>query len=447
MANKNTWAKRGVASALAGLLLLGLAACGSGDDDEPASSWQTTWATAPTGPFSLTESAAFLPTITLQQQTVRMVVRSTSAGDRVRIRLSNEVGDAPLAVRIGAAHIGLRDKGSSIVAGTGRTLSFDGKAEVLIPPKGFVYSDPVSLNVPALSDLAISLYLPDSTQVQSGHFVTRQTSYLSPGNTTSNTTLPSSAEATPYWFLATGLDVQTQQPMALVAFGDSITDGFGEQTLRTDAPAPWPSWPSRLADRIASTPALSGLAVLNAGISGNRVMSDAPMLGDTATAIWARAIYGPKGVDRFQRDALDQRGATCVVILQGINDIGIGAMAGKPVTADALIAAYQGMIAKAKGAGLKVIGGTLTPFRGYASPGYYSEANDAMRIAVNTWIRTSGAYDGVIDFDAALRNPNDPTQFQAAYDSGDHLHPSDAGYKAMADAVDLNMVKQLCIKP
>nr|WP_186827394.1 SGNH/GDSL hydrolase family protein [Comamonas testosteroni] len=438
-----------------GLLALGLSGCGGGggggDGGDPvpppvAKVWLTTWAAAPTGPASLTASAPFVPAITLQNQTVRMIVRGTVAGHKVRIRLSNEVGDAPVPVRIGAASIGLRDKGHAVVASTSKALTFDGKKEVTIAAKSVVYSDPVDLDVPALKDLAISLYLPDKVTLQSAHFVTRQMNYLSPGNETASASLPNTAAPTPYWYVATGVDVQTVKPMALVAFGDSITDGFGEASLRNDAPTPWPSWPSRLADRLSAASGLAGLSVLNAGISGNRVLSDAPNLGPTAEAVRALGSYGSKGLDRFQRDVLEQRGASCVVILEGINDIGIGSLEGKPVTSEQLITAYKQLIAKAKAGGLKVIGATLLPFAGYSAP-YYSDSNNATREAVNQWIRTGGAYDGVIDFDAALRDATNPKQLQPQYDSGDHLHPNDAGYKAMADSVDLGMLQKLCIKP
>ena len=433
-----------VQCALAGLMALGLSACGGGGDDPPAKAWQTSWATAPTGPASLSNTELFLPLITLDNQTVRLIVRSNVAGSQIRIRLSNEIGDAPAALEIGAAHVAVRDKGSSIVSGTDRTLTFGGKRDVVIPAKGMVYSDPVDLNVAAMSDLAISLYLPKKTVVQSAHFVTRQNSYLNPGNESAAVAL-SAAVPTSSWFVATGLDVMSSKPMTLVAYGDSITDGFGDSSMRTDAPTPWPSWPSRLADRVAAASNLAGLSVVNAGISGNRLMSDAPNLGNSDAALRARAVYGPKGVSRFQRDVVEQRGASCVVILQGINDIGIGAMEGKPVTSAQITAAYQQMIAQARGAGMKAIGATLLPFAGYAAP-YYSADNNAIRESVNQWIRTSGAYDAVIDFDAIVRDPGNPLQMQAQYDSGDHLHPNDVGYKAMADGIDLSMLQKLCIK-
>lgn len=433
-----------VKTVLAGAAVSALAACGGGGDD---ASWIGTWSAAPTGPSSLTASAPFVPSMTYENQTIRMIVRSSAAGKAVRLRLSNEIGDAPAAVHVGAAHIALRDKGSAILAGTDRTLTFGGKKDVTIPPKGVVYSDPVELGVGPLADMVLSVYLPEKSVVQSNHFVTRQINYVAPGDVTGSANLDGISKPLPFWVLATGVDVLANAPTALVAFGDSITDGFGDALVRTDAPTPWPSWPSRLAERLSGNASLAGLAVLNAGISGNRILSDAPNLGPTAAGVRALAFYGPKGVDRFQRDVVAQSGASCVVILQGINDIGIGSVEGKPPTLDQLIAGHKTLIAKAKAGGLRAIGATLTPFGGYsATPGYYSADNDAKRQALNTWIRTSGSYDAVVDFEAAVRDPSQPTRMLAQYDSGDHLHPNDAGYKVMAESIDLSVLQKLCLK-
>ena len=363
-----------------------------------------------------------------------MIVRSTVGGNVIRIRLSNEIGDSPAEIRVGAANIALHDKGNSVVAGSMKGITFNGKKDVVIPSKSFVYSDPIDMSVPALTDLVVSLYFPDKVILQSSHFVTRQVNYLSSGNETEATTLPATTKSSPYWFVVTGVDVQVSKPMALVAFGASIVDGTGGG-LRVDSPAPWSSWPSRLGERLATSKNLSGVSVLNAGIAGNRVMSD-----DSSPT------NGMKALDRFQRDVLEQRGVSCVIILEGTNDIGFGAVQGRPVTSSQLTAAYSQLIAQGHAKGLKVIGATLTPFSGVSAP-YYSESNNSIREAVNQWIRTSGAYDGVIDFDAVLRDGVDPKRLQTQYDSGDHLHPNDAGYKLMADSVDLEMLQKLCLKP
>ncbi len=428
----------------ASLMALALTACGGGSagDAQPQLAWQGSWSAAPTGPASFTAVKSYEPLLTFENQTIRMIVRSSVGGKQVRIRLSNEIGDAPAAVNVGAVRIALRDKGSAIAAGSDKALTFGGKKTVTIPAKGAVYSDPVDLQVDALADLVVSIYLSEKTVVQSGHLVARQTSYLTAGDATQSVSLPAGVEI-PSWLLLTGVEVAASKPAALVAFGDSITDGFGDSVNRVDGPTPWPSWPSRLGERMSGNAKLAGLSVLNAGISGNRLLSDAPDMGPAAVA--ELAAYGIKGVDRFDRDVLGQSGASCVVILEGINDIGIGPMEGKPTTAEKLIAGHKQLIDKAKAAGLRAIGATMTPVAGMQL--YYSEDNEAMRQAVNLWIRTSGSYDGVLDFDAVVQDSAAPKQLLAQYDSGDHLHPSDAGYKAMADSIDLAMVERLCLKP
>jgi lysophospholipase L1-like esterase len=434
--------RRFVALAAAAVLASGCAHLGSG----PA--WVGTWAAAPTGPASLQASADFVPSVTLQDQTLRMIVRSSIAGSEVRVRFSNEIGDAPAAVRIGAARIALRGPGSALVAGTDRALTFGGQPSVTIPPKGHVLSDPVVLDVPALADLAVSLFLPDRTVGQSGHHVTRQTSYMAPGNETASPALPANAKPLFAWFVLTGIDVKPKQAnaSALVALGDSITDGFGEPVMRGDAPAPWLTWPNRLAERLQGHATLSRLAVLNAGISGNRVLNDAAQSVPPAPAgVRAQAIFGERAVARFGRDVARQSGAACVVVLEGINDIGQGPSRGQVVSADQLMAGYRQLIASARAANLRVIGGTLTPFQGYAAP-YYSDENEAKRQAVNAWIRNGAGYDAVIDFDAMVRDPAQPSRLNPPYDSGDHLHPSDAGYKAMADGVDFATLERHCLR-
>ena len=432
-----------IASA-AGTVLL---TAGCGGDSSTSESWVGTWAAAPTGPKNLDSVPTIAPLLTLENRTVRMIVRSSVAGSFVRVRLSNEIGESAAPVQVGAAHIALRNTGSAIDPSAGRALTFNGQSTVTIPAKGFVVSDPVELKVPALTDMAVSMYLPNRTVIQSVHATTRQTNYLSTAGNFTTATQLANPTTTTFWYLLTGVDVlTTNNSSALVALGDSITDGFGEPTNRVDPPTPWPSWPSRLAERLQSSGGdLSRLAVLNAGISGNRVLNDAaPTLPVSAASELGLAIFGPSAVSRFQRDVAKQTGASCTVVLEGINDIGQGPARNQVVTAEQVIAGHQQLLSQARTAGLRVIGATLTPFAGYVAP-YYSAENEAKRQAVNTWIRTSGQYDAVIDFDASVRDPAAPTRLLAAYDSGDHLHPSDAGYKAMADAIDLSMIKRLCL--
>jgi len=229
--------------------------CGGGDNETAtlaSSTWVGTWATAPTGPADLAATAPFLPQITMENATLRMIVRSSIAGGKVRVRFSNEIGDAPAAVTIGSAYVALRSQGSSVVSGSNRMLTFGGQSTVTIPPRGRVVSDPVDLDVPALADLAVSIYLPQRTVLQSAHYVTRQTQYIVPAsNAASAPSLPASTPTAATWFLLSGVDVtpRTANAAALVVLGDSITDGFGESITRVDAPTPWPAWPSRLPGR------------------------------------------------------------------------------------------------------------------------------------------------------------------------------------------------------
>jgi lysophospholipase L1-like esterase len=327
--------------------------------------------------------------------------------------LSNVFGTAPL--EIGAAHIAPRQADATLT-GTAGPLTFGGNPSGIILPGAVLVSDPVDLAVPPLTELAIDLFLPGELGVGSSPVTTHQgasqTSYLSTaGNHSGAATLPVGGRTTS-WFLVARVEVAAPEgTVAVVAFGDSITDGARSTT---DMNA---RWPDHLARRLAARRG-AGVAVLNAGISGNRV------LGDGA---------GLSALARFDKDVLMQTGVTHVVIMEGINDIGIARSNASPSAAD-LIAGHKQLIERARARGLKVYGATLTPFEG--AP-YFTQEGEAKRQALNEWIRTGGAYDAVIDFDRITRDPAAPTKFLAAYDSGDHLHPGDAGYKAMGDAVDL----------
>lgn len=424
-----------------------------GSHSEPAAFWVSAWSAAPTGPEELAKVAPAEPLMTFENQTLRMIVRSSVQGTQLRLRFSNQTGLSPSPMMLGRVRVALRTSGGAIDAKSSRDVSFAGQHAVTIAPGGTVLSDPVTLDVPALSDLAVSVYLPTKTLVQTLHPVTRQTQYVADGagDRTDSADLPKVLEAERnFWFLLSGLDVSSgsSQRRTLVAFGDSITDGFGDPGLRVDAPTPWPSWPSRLAERLQSSPDLKDLAVANAAISGNRVLNDAvyPTSVPADQALEAYLAYGRAGVSRFDRDVTSQSGARCVIILEGINDIGMGTLAQQPVSAQQLIEGHRALIGKAKAAGLAAIGATVLPFKGDTTPTYYTEDNDKKRQALNEWIRTGGEYDAVIDFDALMKDAAMPQQMRAEYDSGDHLHPSDAGYKAMADAVDLDMIKRQCLR-
>jgi lysophospholipase L1-like esterase len=346
-----------------------------------------------------------------------MIARTSIGGRRIRVHLSNDFGAAPLTIT--AAHIALRAKESAIIDGSDRVLKFSGRASGFIPPGAQIISDPVDLDVPALSDLAISVYVPGETGPATQHATGLHTSYISKAG--DFTAAPSFTEptTTQSWFLVAGVDVVAPpDAAAIVAFGDSITDGA------TSTPDTNRSWPSLLAERLQANPATKNIAVANQGISGNRVLKDGA---------------GVSALARFDRDVLSQAGVKWVVIMESINDIGQTLRDGAPpadaLTADDLIAGLRQMIVRAHTHGIKVIGATLTPYQGAA---YYSDKGEEVRIAINQWIRTGGEFDNIVDFDAATRDAANAKTFRADYNIRDHLHPNDAGYKAMADAFDLS---------
>ena len=356
------------------------------------------------------------PPTSFNGQTIRMVVRTSLGGRRARVQLSNTFGATPL--KIGAAHIALRDTGSAIVAGSDHPLTFGGKPAVTIPATAEIVSDPVDLDIPKLADLAISIFVPEEVTAPTTHLTGLHSTFISKAG--DFTAAPTIAEPTitNSWYLLSGVYVTAPNNAGtIVAFGDSITDG-ATSTPDTDS-----SWPSQLAKRLAANKATADLAIVNEGISGNRV------LGDGA---------GVSAIARFDRDVIAQPGVEWVIIMEGINDIGLGARNGT-ISADELIAAHKQMIERAHMHGIKAIGATLTPYIGAS---YASDEGEAMRMALNEWIRTSKAYDAVIDFEAATKDPQNPKQIKPEFNIRDHLHPNDAGYKAMADAFDLSMFKK-----
>ncbi len=359
------------------------------------------------------------PAGTLNNQTARMIVRTSIGGSRVRVEFSNAFGTAPLDM--GAAHIAIRGQDSAIIAGSDRPLLFNGKPAARVLPGAVLLSDPVDLVVPRLGDLAISVYVPGDSGRASQHSQALHTTYIAAGDTTGQMEM-ADATTTAAWYWISSVDVMAPADAgAIVAFGDSITDGT-TSTVNANR-----SWPSLLAERLMTNPATANLSVLNLGIAGNRV------LGDGA---------GISALARFDRDVLSQPGVKYLMILEGINDMnGAGrggatqgaTPTGPALTADDLIGGMKQMIERAHTHGIKVIGCTLTPY------GNATDAVEAMRQALNLFIRTSGAFDGVVDFDKVIQDPNDPRQFRQGYNNTDKLHPNDAGYKAMADAIDLSM--------
>jgi lysophospholipase L1-like esterase len=363
----------------------------------------------------------------VNDQTLRQIARVSTGGNRVRVVLTNTFGTVPL--RIGAAQVALRDKGSSIVQGTSRVLTFGGLAQPAIPPGALMVSDPVDMAVPDFADLVVDIYLPDDTAASRSpvtyHPASWQTNYVSTrGNHAGAVSFPV-ATTTAYRrsdglpsassFFLSRVEVVTSQPTAvLVAFGDSITDGTQSGLDRNRR------WPDLLAARLAA--AGIRMSVINGGIGGGRVLEDG---------------VGPNGLARFDRDVLAQAGATHVTVMLGINDIGNGGARPNPSVAD-LIAGHRQFIERARARGLRVYGATLTPFEGAA---YWTPEGEAKRQALNEWIRTSGAYDAVLDFAAVTQDPARPTRMRPEHDSGDHLHPGPAGYTAMANSIDVELFR------
>jgi lysophospholipase L1-like esterase len=361
------------------------------------------------------------PFIQFNNQTLRQIVHTSIGGTRARVVLSNSFGTA--ALTIGAAHMALRDRDASIVTQSDRALNFGGRPTVTIPPGAVIYSDAVDLAVPVMGDVAIDLYLPGDTSTPSPltmHNAAFQTSYVSEtGNHVGMATLPVAARVQS-WFLLSRLEVTAPDSVgAVVAFGDSITDGT-RSTPDTNN-----RWPNQLARRLLSQAGGPILGVLDAGIAGNRVLSNGAF------------GVGVDALARFDADVLSQPGVTHIIVLEAINDIGQARDSPTP-TAEDLIVGHKQLIERAHSRGVKIYGATLTPFEAAA---YFTREGEAKRSAVNQWIRTGKAYDGVIDFDAATHDPANPTRFLPQFDSGDHLHPNDAGYQAMANAIDLALFK------
>jgi len=397
-----------LASRLAGLALLSLAPSASAAPLHWVSSWQASpqpvWGTDFLFP-------SLIPS-TLDDQSFRQTARLSLGGQRVRIRLSNAHGDHPL--RIGAAALAAADGGTPVA------LQFDGRPGSVIAPGGDLLSDPLALPLADLQAVQVSVHLPAPTPLQTFHWEGRQTSWIAPGNQTGAPILHSATPTTARLLLS-GIEVEAAASAAtVVVIGDSITDGATASLDRDQR------WTDHLATRLASR----GVAVANAGISGGRLLRSG--MGDAALA-------------RFERDVLRQPGVTAVIVLIGINDISWAGTAFAPdqprPTLAELQAGYRSLVRQAHAHGLRVTGATLPPFAG-ALPGtplddYFSVEKDALRIQLNDWIRQSDAFDTVLDLDQALRDPAAPQRLLPRYDSGDHLHPGDAGNRAMAEAVDL----------
>jgi lysophospholipase L1-like esterase len=374
--------------------------------------WVGTWATTP----------APVEGLALSNQTLRMIARISIGGRGLRVRLSNAYGGRKLDV--GAAHVGLRSQGAGIVPGSGRSLTFNGSPSAAVPAGALIVSDPVELEVPALADLAVSFHLPGEvpeTFMVTGHGNAHQTSCISPpGDFAAAAEMPVK-ETTEAFLFVSGVEVlAAPETGGIVAFGDSLTDA---NTSTLDANN---RWPDQLARRLAARVGGRPMAVMNQGIGGNRILHDG---------------RGDSGVRRFDRDVLAQPGATHVVVLLGINDIRNRVqLPDEFVSAEEMIAGLRQLTVRAHAGGLKIFGGTLLTFENETfNPGFYTPEGEIKRQAVNNWIREGGAFDAVIDFEAALRDPSRPTQMLPKWDVGDHLHPSDAGFLHMGDVIDLSL--------
>ncbi|WP_067833236.1 SGNH/GDSL hydrolase family protein [Actinomadura kijaniata] len=341
--------------------------------------------------------------------TVRQVVRLTGGGSRLRIRLSNVYGDRPL--RIAGAVVGRAGTGAAVRAGTLRTLRFHGRASTVIPPGREIVSDPAAVRTAPREKLSVTLRLDEPTGSATFHHFAMATSYRAGGDHLADTRATAFTRSSGSWYYLTGVETSGHPGRrTVVAFGDSLTDGVGS-TGGADA-----RYPDRLAERLAA--AGRPLSVVNAGIGGNRVLTDSP-------------VYGERALSRFTRDVLDRPGVRSVVVMAGVNDLAAWNETG-PVTAARLIEGHRTLVRLARARGLTVVGATIMPMGGSAA---HTDGGERIRQEVNHWIRTGGAYDAVADFDHVVA---DGDRLRAAYDSGDHIHLNDTGYRAIADAVDLD---------
>jgi len=371
--------------------------------------WVGTWTAAP----ATADGVAF------SNQTLRMHPRISLGGRILRVRLSNAHGDGPITV--GTVHVALRAEGAAIVPESDRVLRFGGEASVTIAAGSLVLSDPVELVVPSLADLSVSVYLPGDVPASlpvTGRYA-RQTNYVSPPGDFSATTAMPVGRIADEWYFLSGIDVVADPGAGgIVTLGDSLTDA------NISTPDAFCRWPDQLARRLAARAGGRPFGVMNQGLGGNRILHD---------------LRGDSGLRRFDRDVLAQPGVTHAIVMLGTNDL--RNRWGRPeqeVNAPAMIAGLRQMVIRAHTRGIKIFGGTLTPFENETFlVGAWTPAREAVRQAVNAWIRESGAFDAVIDFDQGLRDPVHPISMLPIYDCGDHLHPSDLGYNRMGDLIDL----------
>jgi lysophospholipase L1-like esterase len=407
--NQSMMNRRFPVVAFAALLIV--FAASSRSQSMPSSQWIGTWATSP---YQADGGFAARP---LTGTTLRQIAHISIGGPQVRIRFTNEYGLDPLT--ISDAHVALSAGGGAIQSGSDHALTFGGAASFTIPPGAAIYTDPAPLAVAPLSDVAVSFYLPPQVmRAETYHNFADQDNLVATGDVAGSETLSQSAPMAS-WYFFDGIDVPaTPGSRAIVTLGDSITDG-AHSTKNANL-----RWPDVLAARLNHDPNLKGVSVLNEGIGGNRVLNE---------------MTGPSALSRLDRDVLSQNGVRYVIVLESINDIGHTPKPTAPndvITAAGLEFGLKQIADAAHQHGIKAIGATLTP---YGGANYASDTGEQIREAVNDWIRSSGTFDGVVDFDKITQDPQNPTHFNPAYDSGDHLHPGDDGYKAMGGGIDLSL--------
>ena len=431
------WRQVVCAAVLAVVCSLPLAAA-----QDAGQAWVGTWATAPVllpSPAGEAPQGRGPEPLRIRDQTVRQIVHTSIGGSAVRVAVTNLFGSEPL--EIGAAYVALREDGASISTDAGGPLRFAGQAAVTVAAGSMVLSDPVVMGVPALGDLVIDLYVVSDSAAGDGatyHAAGLTTNYLSSGgNHAGATALPVDRTFQSWFYLSRVEVLAPEDTPVIVALGDSITDGTAS------TPDTHSRWPDFLARRLVARPGNLPPGVLNLGIAGNRVLSDNAGLGLLLRNSGAsppppsnpNAQFGRSALSRLDDDVLSQTGVTHVIVLESTNDIGMAFESDTP-TVEEIIAGHVELIERVRARGLKIYGGTLAPFEGAF---YHREVGEQKRLAFNEWMRTSGAYDAVIDFDAAVRDPAAPSKFREDYQSGDWLHPSDAGYRAMAQAIDLEL--------
>jgi lysophospholipase L1-like esterase len=401
---------RGAAVAVLGCVVVAASASPAGASEREH--WVATWAASP----QLTEESNLPPAPGLAGHTLRQVAHVSLGGKTLRVRFSNAFGRTALTLQ--SARIARSAGGGAIQPASDRALTFSGRSSVVIPEGALAVSDPLAFDLAPLSEVAITVCLKAVPVEVTGHPGSRTTSYLEAGDLASAPDLPDSVRVD-HWYYVNGIDVLADEAGGTVAIiGDSITDGRGSTTNGNDR------WPDNLARRLAANRRTARVAVANLGIGGNRLLRDG---------------LGPNALARLDRDVLALPGARWLIVLEGINDIGTRVSARargeRAATAEDIIAAYEQIIARAHARDVRVYGATILPFEG--APSYFTPDGEADRQRVNEWIRTSGRFDAVIDFDAAMRDPRKPSRLAAAVDGGDHLHPSAAGYRVMAEAIDL----------